>query len=156
MSENWSWEAKVVEVKLNITSLLNWLHRPSQLCSLLKGWIIPNPLTQIPWTSKIKHFKAGIVLVIWVTFLALAFWCTLPPMVRPIVDGVFGWTINSQPTMWEARHLPSRVKVAGCIVHAHSRRSPLKGGNIVCACSTCSLCVCVCVRERESPLTLNS
>ena len=98
MSENWSWEAKVVEVKLNTISRMNWLHRPSQLCSLLKRWLIPNPLTQIPRTSKIKHVKAAIVLVIWVTFLALAFWVTLPPMVHPIIVEVFGWTINSQPT----------------------------------------------------------
>ena len=49
--------------------------------------------------------KAGIVLR-WMTFLALDFQRTLPPIIHPIIVGVFGCTGYFQPTMWEPRGLP--------------------------------------------------
>ena len=67
-----------------------------------KTWLLPKGLIRIPWKLEVKLPKAIIVLR-WVTFLALDFWCTLPPMVHPII-------------VEESRGLPWRAIGAGWLV----------------------------------------
>ena len=51
-----------------------------------RGWLKPKALTWIPW--EVKPSKAEMIPG-WVTFLALDFQCTLPPMVYLIIVGVY-------------------------------------------------------------------
>jgi hypothetical protein len=65
-----------------------------------------------PKELQAKMHNAGIVLG-WVYFLALDFWCSLPSWVRWV-------NMYSQPTMWEPRETISLGEIhASRFVHAH-------------------------------------
>ena len=49
-----------------------------------EGWHNLKAVTKSHGNSEVKLPKAGILLG-WVTFLALDFQCTLPPLVHPII-----------------------------------------------------------------------
>ena len=63
------------------------------------GGLNPRPWPGSHGNSHVKPPKTIIVLE-WLTFLALDLHYTLPHMFHPIIVGVFGWTGFMQPTTW--------------------------------------------------------
>ena len=76
----------------------------------------------------LNHPRAGLVLG-WVTFLALDFLCTLPPMVHPITVGYPGEPGILNQLYVEPRFLSLGEIGAYQLACTHSRCSPSKGGN---------------------------
>ena len=69
------------------------------------GWLKPEALLGSHGNSEIKLPKARILLR-WLTFPALDFRCTVPPIGHPIIVGVFRWIGYLEPALWEPRGLP--------------------------------------------------
>ena len=78
-------------------------------------------------TLRFKPLRAIIVLG-WVTFLALEFQGTLPPMICPIIVGKLGEPYI-QLTMWESRGLLVGETCVGMLVRARTKCSPPKEGH---------------------------
>ena len=65
----------------------SWRSSLPSMC-MHNGWLIPEALLGSHGNSEFKLPKARILLG-WLNFPTCDFWCTVPPIVHPIIVGVF-------------------------------------------------------------------
>ena len=86
---DWICEGRLSSVIDDHYVVMNMCHSAIGYSKHQKGWLKPmaRPQPGSHGNSAVKPPNAGMVFE-WVTFLTLGFWCSLPPMVHPIIVGV--------------------------------------------------------------------